>query len=654
MDFGRATPYCLRILSESPGVVTAGSGFSEAEAIYQRLVEAAPIGMALVAETGTIAMANPLLATTFGYSVSELIGQSIEQLIPEAARDRHRAARSHYGHQGEHRQMAGRSLVGRHRDGHEVPVEVGLNPISLNGRHYVVASVLDVGPRREVERALAERELRLRTLLDNARVSITVLTPDGVILEVNRFILDLLGRTQDEMLGHHIKEFQLPDQADKGVADYREQVKQGAGENRDVQLLKADGTVALMDFSVVRVHYGDEDLVLTIGRDVTSERQMERQLHMAQRMEAVGRLAGGVAHDFNNLLTAIQGYGEMLREDLPADTALREDVEEILRATGRATGLTRQLLAFSRQQVLQPRVLDLNELVAGTEKMLRRLIGEDIRFVVHPASGGALVKADPGQIEQVVMNLAVNARDAMPKGGTFAMETAEVELDATYAGLHPPVVPGSYVMLAVTDTGVGMSKETQAKIFEPFFTTKEPGKGTGLGLATVYGIVKQSGGYIWVYSELDKGTTFRIYFPKVMGEAETSATPPAPVVGRGTETILLVEDDAPLRRLARQVLERHGYSVLDAEDPQHALALLAEHTGPFDMLLTDVVMPGMSGRDLAERLRRDRPQLKVLYISGYTDDAIVVHGVLAPGTELLQKPYGTEMLARRVREVLDR
>jgi PAS domain S-box-containing protein len=582
-----------------------------------------------------------------------LVGQSIELLLPDGARGRHREARAEYARSGAPRHMAGRHLAGRHRDGRDIPVEVGLNPVTLDGRPYVVASVLDITRRREAERALAERETRLRSLLDNAHVSVSVLTPDGVVLEVNRYMLDLLGVTEDAIVGHHIREFQVPGQEEETVAAYQANVRQGEGRTRDVELRRPDGTTVLMDFSAVRVRYGDDDLVLTIGRDVTAERRMERQLQMAQRMEAVGRLAGGVAHDFNNLLTAIRGYAELLREDLPDAAPGREDVDEILTAAGRATALTRQLLAFSRQQVLRPRIVDLNELATGTEKLLRRLIGEDVQLAVHLAPVPVLVKADPGQIEQVIINLAVNSRDAMPQGGTLAIETSAVDLDESYAAMHLPVVPGPYVMLTVTDTGVGMSKDVQARIFEPFFTTKEAGKGTGLGLATVYGIVKQSDGYIWVYSEPGQGTTFRIYLPRVAGEADAPLAAAPVVATGGSETILLVEDDEPLRRLARQVLERHGYTVLDAADPEQALAVAA-HVGVVQLLLTDVVMPGMGGRELAERLLRERPGLKVLYISGYADDAIAHHGMLTPGAELLQKPYGSEMLLRKVRETLDR
>jgi len=388
--------------------------------------------------------------------------------------------------------------------------------------------------------------------------------------------------------------------------------------------------------------------------DITERKALEMQLLQAQKMEAVGLLAGGVAHDFNNVLTAIGGYAELVREDLPGEDARRHDVEEILRATERAATLTRQLLAFSRRQVLAPRVLDLNGVVAGVDNMLRRLIGADVELRTALAPELGAVRADPGQLEQVIMNLVVNARDAMPRGGKLTLETANAELDESYALEHPAVVAGPYVMLAVSDSGVGMDAATQARVFEPFFTTKEKGKGTGLGLATVYGIVKQSGGNIWLYSEPGRGTTFKIYLPRVDQPPEQPAAAPAPrAAPRGSETVLLVEDDEAVRALARKMLAAHGYTVLAAASGAEALKLAADHTGPIHLLVTDVVLPGMSGRELATRFQSVRPGLKVLYTSGYTDDAVVHHGVLDPGIAFLQKPFTSGTLARKVRETLD-
>jgi signal transduction histidine kinase len=382
-------------------------------------------------------------------------------------------------------------------------------------------------------------------------------------------------------------------------------------------------------------------------------RQSQEQLLQSQKLEAVGQLAGGVAHDFNNLLTAIIGFSQLGLDQLAENDPLRRNLDEIKNASERAASLTRQLLAFSRKQVMQPQVLDLNSVVPDMEQMLRRMIGEDIelRTALQPDLGN--VKADPSQMEQVIMNLVINARDAMPSGGKLTIETVNTDLDETYARHHVAVVSGAYVMLAVSDTGIGMDEETQNHIFEPFFTTKELGKGTGLGLSTVYGIVKQSGGTIWVYSEVGKGTTFKIYLPRVDERAEEYKNPVAAAqLPKGNETILLVEDADLVRRLAKEVLENNGYRVQEAATGTDALRIGEQTQEPIDLLLTDVVMSEMSGRELANRLTSLRPEMRVLYMSGYTDDAIVHHGVLDEGINFIQKPFSPYGLALKVREVL--
>src|SRR5581483_5028380 len=362
--------------------------------------------------------------------------------------------------------------------------------------------------------------------------------------------------------------------------------------------------------------------------------------------------AGGVAHDFNNMLTAIMSYAELLHADLPDDAALQENLDEIRQAARRAAGLTRQLLAFSRQQLLEPRVLNANEVVTGLEKMLRRIIGEDVDLVTKLAPSIGHVRADPGQIEQAILNLVINARDAMPSGGRLVIETSDAQFDEQYTSDHGIQAEGPYVMIAITDSGQGMDKATIARIFDPFFTTKEQGKGTGLGLSTVYGIVKQSGGFVWVYSEPDHGATFKIYLPRVDAPVE-APTVPAPVRSTaGRETVLVVEDEEALRRVAERILLRDGYTVLVAATGDDALALAEKSSKPIDLIATDVVMPGLAGRDLVQRLLTLHPSAKVLFMSGYTDDAMLRHGISA-GTAFLQKPFSGIALTHKIREILD-
>jgi PAS domain S-box-containing protein len=402
--------------------------------------------------------------------------------------------------------------------------------------------------------------------------------------------------------------------------------------------------------------------VLGTYEDITASKraeekrvQLEEQLGQTHKLEAIGRLAGGVAHDFNNLLTVILGSTGLVLEGLGEGHPLSGDLHDVLQAGQRAAELTRQLLAFSRKQVLQPEPLDLNRLVSDMERMLRRIIGEDIDLTMALAPELGPTRADPGQLEQAIMNLAVNARDAMPGGGRLTLETAEVELDASYANRHGEVQPGPFVMLAVTDTGCGMDAETQARLFEPFFTTKGPGQGTGLGLSSVYGLVQQSGGHIWVYSEPGQGTTFKLYLPRA-SEAPTvapRAARPMPHAARGRETVLVVEDELVVRNLVQRILEAAGYAVLCAPDGQAALELAGRHPGEIHLVLTDVVMPRLSGRALVAELSRARPDLRALYMSGYTDNAIVHHGVLDPGTQFIGKPFTATELCHKIRQILD-
>jgi signal transduction histidine kinase len=420
------------------------------------------------------------------------------------------------------------------------------------------------------------------------------------------------------------------------------------------RIVRQDGAIRWVEARgrVQRNAAGRPVSVLGVSADITEQRQLESQLRQAQKMEAVGQLAGGVAHDFNNLLTAIMGHGSLALEALPADHPVREDVVEILKAGERAAGLTRQLLAFSRRQVMQPEVVGMNRVVSQVEKLLGRLIGEQIQIVLDLSASPDTVKVDPGQLEQVLVNLAVNARDAMPEGGTLTVATSTVRLDETYAREHHAVAPGDYVVVSVADTGTGMDAETQARLFEPFFTTKAAGKGTGLGLATVYGIVKQSGGFIYVYSELGRGTAFKVYLPLTSEQPSLAARTDGAAPKRGTETILVVEDDAHVRGVAARLLGQLGYRVLAASSGEEALSILERAGVSVDLVVSDVIMPGMTGPELYRQLSRRYPDLRVLFTSGYSKDAVTRHGVLEPGTKFLEKPYPPGVLARKVREAL--
>jgi PAS domain S-box-containing protein len=509
---------------------------------------------------------------------------------------------------------------------------------------------------RAAQEGLRRSEVNFRSLVTNAPYGICRCDSAGQLLDANPALQTMLGyASAKELLGKHLGALYADSQQWFELADHLRSAAPFNG--LIVEWKRADETSVLVRVSGRSVSNGDRDKTFELfAEDVTERRALEQQLRQSQKMEAVGRLAGGIAHDFNNLLMVISGYSEFLLDRLGPEPALRAPAQEIASAAGRATSLTRQLLAFSRKQMLAPKILDLNGVVTENLKMLTRVIGEDIDLVMVPAAGLGTVRADAGQIEQVIMNLAVNARDAMPSGGKLTIETSNVTLDEEHARFHPPLTPGKYVLLAISDTGAGMDSETQSRIFEPFFTTKGT-KGTGLGLSTVYGIVKQSGGYIWVYSEQGKGTTFKIYLPRVADPVESPVRIPGPsesvAIEPGTETILLVEDEANLRYLARQFLEKQGYRVIDAADGAVAMQIAVAHEGVIHLLLTDVIMPGMNGRELAQRISEIRPNVKVLYMSGYTENVIGHNGTLDAGVRLLQKPFTLRDLKSKVREVID-
>src|ERR1700677_3609846 len=508
---------------------------------------------------------------------------------------------------------------------------------------------------RATQEGLRRSEMSFRSLVTNAPYGICRCDSAGQLLDVNPALLAMLAYSSpQDLVGRHLGGLYADTHQWFQLADYLHSAAPFNG--LIAEWKRKDGVSTLVRVSGRAVSNDDKERAFELfAEDVTERRALEQQLQQSQKMEAVGRLAGGIAHDFNNLLMVISGYSEFLLDRLGPDPRLRGPAQEIANATQRATSLTRQLLAFSRKQMLAPKVLDLNEVVAENLKMLTRMIGEDIDLVMVPDPALGAVRADPGQIDQVIMNLAVNARDAMPQGGKLTIETANVALDDSFARTHTPLVAGDYVMLAISDTGIGMDNETQTRIFEPFFTTKRA-KGTGLGLSTVYGIVKQSGGFIFVDSQPQRGTAFRAYFPRVDGREEAVAAQDSlglPRASHGQETILLVEDENNLRRLARQYLENQGYKILEAEDGAAALQIVDGHKGVIDLLLTDVIMPGMNGRELAVHITKLLPEVRVLYMSGYTENAVGHDGTLDVGINLLQKPFSLPALKDRVREVLD-
>jgi len=525
----------------------------------------------------------------------------------------------------------------------------GGDPVGVRG------VVTDITEYKRAEQALIKSEERYRDLVENAHDIIYSQDLEGNYTSMNQAGATITGYAVEEALKLNFAQTVAPE----CLEATREMLKRKLAGDREtayeMEILAKDGHRIKVEANTKLVYQDGVPVgIQGIARDVTERKQLEDQLRQSQKMEAIGQLAGGVAHDFNNLLTAINGYSGLALQRIDDNHPLRGYLEEIKKAGDRAANLTRQLLAFGRKQILQPLPINLNDIVTDMNKMLRRLIGEDVELRAKLDPALKKIKADPGQIEQVLVNLVVNARDAMPQGGKLTIETATVELDQDYADRHVGVTPGSYVMLAVSDTGTGIDDLTKAQIFDPFFTTKEKGKGTGLGLSTVYGIVKQSGGNIWVYSELKHGTTFKVYLPQLdVVPAKTEAGVAEPAVADGWETILLVEDEDVVRGLAKKILEQSGYKVLEASRGEEGIRLCLQRTEPLHLLLTDVVMPGTSGKEVADRLRELLPGLRVLFMSGYTDEAIVHHGVLDSNVEFIQKPFTPTSLVRKVREVLD-
>jgi PAS domain S-box-containing protein len=634
------------------------------------LLDAVPDAMIAVESDGTIVQINSQAMEMFGYSRQELLGQKIEVLVPERYRQQHGGHRASFAQNPKVRRMgAGLELFGRRRDGAEFPVEISLSPVSIGNSTLVLSAIRDITHRKEIEAELrrandeldrrtaqeiGEYRARLASIIDSSEDAIIGKDLDGVITSWNKGAETIYGYRAKEVIGRNISLLAPPERPD-AIPDILRKIRRGESvEHFESLRVAKDGRRLNVFISVspLRDAAGNVVGASAIARDITVQKRAEEHLRQVQKMEAMGRLAGGVAHDFNNVLGIVSACNDLLRSRIDAGSESAEFVANIRDAIERGSSLTKQLLAFSRKSVVQPQVLDLNERLKETGKLLRPLMGDAVDIVLASHSGPALIEADPGQLDQIVLNLAVNSRDAMPHGGKFAIETSTVHLDETFIEFHQPLNPGLFVLLAVSDTGTGMDAATMARVFEPFFTTKEAGKGTGLGLATVYGIVQQSGGHIWVYSEPGQGTTFKIYFPSaehkigIRSKPESEAAIPK---GYG-KTILLVEDDVIMLRMTRKLLEEHGYRVLVAKDGKAALELAEEYGGRIDLLLTDVAMPGVSGPELANWLGASRPGLKVVFMSGYTGE-LMRSPEVTKGT-LLDKPFTRVALLLTVQQAL--
>ncbi|HEX8818192.1 MAG TPA: PAS domain S-box protein [Terriglobales bacterium] len=618
-------------------------------------LEAAANAIVITDAKGRIMRTNPAFSELTGYSAEEAAGKNL-RILKSGKQDKEFYRKmwttilSGRVWQGE--------IINRRKDGSLYTEEAVITPVRTDKKiTNFIAIKQDITARKRNEEERRRTEEKYRAIYEDAVIGIFQTTPGGRVISVNPALAKICGYDNPEELIAGITDISNEWYVDpQRRADLQQELERdGFVRSFEYQAKRKDGTKAwlLQSIRVVRDESGKPAYYEGTIQDITERKILEDQLRQAQKMEAVGRLAGGIAHDFNNALSVINGYSELLQQELAADAGLSKQAGEIHSAGRRAASLTRQLLAFSRKQTIQLTVLDLNSVLTDIEKMLRRLIGEDISLEIALGKGLKNVKVDRGQMEQIFMNLAINARDAMPKGGKLLIETGNAQLDEMYLRQHPDAKTGPYAMLSVSDTGCGMDKETQAHIFEPFFTTKDVGKGTGLGLSTVYGIVKQSGGHVSVYSEVDKGTTFRLYLPACDAAQATSGVETRADVPAGKETILMVEDDPALRELTKNCLLSKGYTVVAAENGQTAIEASQKHAGVIHMLLTDVIMPKMSGPELAQTLTRARPEMKVLFMSGYTDDLIAHHGMLDSGTMLIEKPFDINSLLTKVRQALE-
>ena len=632
------------------------------------ILEAIPDAVAAVNQQGVVIQVNSQTEALFGYTRDELIGQSVEMLVPERQRGQHHLHRESFYSRPKIRRMgSGLDLYGRRRDGSEFPVEISLSPVATGNGAMVLSVIRDISDRKRIEEELRRandelerrktRELRnsqnrLALIVDSSQDAIIGKNLDGIITQWNRGAEQVYGYTAAEIIGKNVSVLCPPDRPDE-IPGVLEKIRQGQQVEyfESVRMTK-DGRRLNMSISVSPIYDLEGQVVgaSAIGRDITAQKRIEDQLRQSQKMEAVGRLAGGVAHDFNNLLGIVTACTELLRRRVDIESL--EYIDNIREAANRGASLTRQLLAFGRRQPVQAQILDLNDRLREVSKLLKPLMGDDVEIVLPSRSTAAVVEADPGHLDQIVLNLAVNSRDAMPRGGKLIIETGVYDLDEAFAREHS-MAPGRYVMLAVSDNGTGMDEATRSRIFEPFFTTKESGKGSGLGLATVYGIVKQSRGHIWVYSELSHGTTFKIYLPSAEHKfgSGTEVQAEALPVRREGVTLLLAEDDAIMRKLTRKMLEEHGCKVLEAVDGEAALKVISQNSTRIDLILTDVVMKGMNGPELVLRLMDSHPEMKVVYMSGYTGE-LVAHQGLQSGIPLLEKPFTRAALLKIIDEAL--
>jgi len=656
--------------SEKPvslSVAHSASGLLSAD-----LLEALPDAAVAVDLDGTIVQVNSQTRELFGYQRDELMGQKIEMLVPERFRQQHRHHRQVFAATPKTRRMgADLDLYGRRRDGSEFPVEISLSPVATEKGSFVLSAIRDISDRKKIAEELrrANEELYLRTaeqlgeyrsrlasIIDTSEDAILSKALDGTITSWNKGAERIYGYSAEQVIGKNISMLTPSDRPDE-IPEILKKIARGESiEHYESTRVTKDGRHLDVSISVSPLRNAIGEIVgaSAIARDITAQKHSEAQLRQSQKMEAIGRLAGGVAHDFNNILGIINACAEFLRDRVTPASEPVVYIENIRKAVDRGTALTRQLLTFSRTTKVQPLVLDLNARLKDISKLLRPLLGDDIEILIVPRSPSAVVEADPGRLDQIVVNLAVNARDAMPRGGKFILETFTLNLEESFADQHQAMIPGKYVVLAVSDTGTGMDEATMARIFEPFFTTKEVGKGTGLGLATVYGIVKQSAGHIFVYSEPGHGTTFKIYMPSAHHKVVTASPTEVEQVGpkRHGTTILLVEDDDIMRVLTAQLLTEHGYTVVEASDGKSALETVESHVAPIDLVLTDVIMRRMGGPELVDRLNATRPGMKVVYMSGYTGEQMANRAVLQPGVTLLEKPFTRTALLNLIHTAL--